>query len=239
MKGGTDVSGKAWTRDELGTLRELYPTSTARELSARLGRTAKAIHEAAKLYGLTKRMRTAIDARFLDRLRSLNADGHCDTAIADALGCERHTAAKWRAALGLPSHARGERYVTKVREKTAAQLDAAGLPSLAMVRVKAFREFAASRGWPVDLPPRAVMILDAFSMYGPMTRKQIAAAIGMEWHGSRASLKSGTPRGSYLAELVALGLVVDLGRIVKGTGKGHSVHLYALALAAIPEERSR
>jgi hypothetical protein len=63
-----------------------------------------------------------------------------------------------------------------------------------------------------------------------MTRPQIAEAVGMPWKGSRASLRSNDPEGSYLAHLIARGLVVDLGRLVKEGGQGRNRHLYSLAI---------
>lgn len=220
-----------WSDADIATLARLYPTSTAAEIARRLGRTTKAIHEAAKSRGLTKQSRSVTGDAFRAEVRRLNAEGYPDGEIAAVLGCERHTVSKHRRALGLPSMARGERYRRRVAERTRAQCEAAGVDSLGAIRALAFRDFAAGRGWPSDLPPRAVMILDALST-GPMTRRQIADAIGMPWKGSRLSLKSNGPGGSYLAGLMRRGLVVPLGRLVTGRGKGRSVNLYSLALTA-------
>lgn len=69
---------------------------------------------------------------------------------------------------------------------------------------------------------------------GPMTRLELAEAIGMAWKGSRKSLAGNGPGGSYLPTLMRRGLVVSLGRIVqtgpKGKRKGRNVHLYSLPL---------
>lgn len=96
----------------------------------------------------------------------------------------------------------------------------------------AFRRYAASSGWPEDLAPREVHILEVLSASDPMTRPEIARAIGMPWIGSRRSLKGNTPGGSYLASLMRRGLVASLGRVVRGQGRGHSLHLYTLAIDA-------
>jgi len=63
-----------------------------------------------------------------------------------------------------------------------------------------------------------------------MTRRQLAAAIGMPWKGSRKSLCGNGPGGSYLATLMRRGLVVVQKRAVKASGKGKSVDLYMIPL---------
>jgi hypothetical protein len=73
-------------------------------------------------------------------------------------------------------------------------------------------------------------MLNAMWDNGPMTRRELADAIGMPWKGSRKSLVSNDPEGSYLAHLIARGLVVSLGRIKKGKGRGHSCQVYSLPL---------
>lgn len=100
---------------------------------------------------------------------------------------------------------------------------------MAEVRRLAFNQFAERHGWPSDLRPRAVQILDLLYQYGPKTRRQIVEATGMPWLGSRKSLHSNDPEGSYLAHLVARGLVVRSIKVVKGRGKGGSCDLYSIA----------
>jgi hypothetical protein len=142
--------------------------------------------------------------------------------------------------LGLPSNRGGERYRDRVRQKTREQLRKAGVESLANVRTKAFQDWAESCGWPRNLRPRHVEILNLLWEKGPQTRREIAAAIGMPWKGSRKSLVSNDPEGSYLAHLMRRGLVVCLGRLVKGKGKGGSVCVYSLLLTVErkPTERN-
>jgi hypothetical protein len=227
-----------WSDSEVARLRSLYPTHTVRQLARIFRRDAKSIYNAAAQYDLHKQRRTVIAPAFLASLRRLNRQGYCDSDIAARLGCERHTVSRQRKKLGLPDRSRSTRYVAKVRAATARQCQTAGVRSLADVRMRAFRDFARSRGWPEELRPREVMILDALSVR-PMTRREICAAIGMEWLGSRKSLRCGKHgRGSYTANLLAMGLVIVLGggRAVKGKGKGRSYALYALAPTAVRGE---
>jgi hypothetical protein len=137
-----------------------------------------------------------------------------------------------RQALGLPSNATHPRRRARVAERTRRQVAEAGVASLAEVRVLAFRKFAVLSGWPGDLTPRQVLILEALDARGPLTRPEIAEAIGMPWKGSRKSLVGNVPGGSYLAHLIRRGLVTNLGRIVRQSGQGRSIHLYTLAIIA-------
>jgi len=142
---------------------------------------------------------------------------------------ERHTVGNWRKRLGLPANTLSVHRRELIREKSAEQLRAAGLTTLAELRAPTFRQRALASGGPADLRPRAVQMLNALWDRGPMTRRELADVLGMPWKGSRKSLVSNDPEGSYLAHLTRRGLVVNLGRVVRGTGSGHSACLYALA----------
>jgi len=221
---------KFWTAGEVARLHRLYPKMTAVQVARRLGRTEKAVYQRAKAEGLATQHRTDTGPAFRSELARLNALGWTDPEIAAELGCERHTVAKWRRWAGLPHRRFDDHMRRRVAEKTAEQCRKAGVESLADVRVLAFRRRAVAAGWPADLRPREVQILEALMARGPMTRREIAGAIGLPWHGSRRSLKCRGGRGSYVANLLAVGLVVDLGRLVRGPGRGGSSHLYSAAL---------
>lgn len=166
------------------------------------------------------------------RLIALVREGLCNPHIAAILQCERHTVGDWRKRLGLPA-SRGqkcERCRRETSERTKAQCDSAGLPSLAQLRVRRYRQFARESGWPEDLRPRAVHILNALYERGPMTRREIAEAVGMPWKGSRKSLVSNDPEGSYLAHLLNRGFVVVQKRACKGRGRGRSTSVYMIPL---------
>lgn len=223
---------RRWTEAERETLRCSYATVAASELAMRLDRSVSSVYQEALKLGLQKVQHVKTGLAFRAELRRLHALGFSDAEAAGELGCERHTVGDWRRRLGLCSNARSERVRAKVRATTARQVAEAGVASLGEIRALAFRQFAAESGWPEDLRPRAVQILDLLAIRGPMTRREIAEAIGMPWKGSRKSLTSNDAEGSYLAHLMARGLVVSLGRVVRGVGSGKSVQLYSLALTA-------
>ena len=220
---------RPWSPYEAGFLRQHYGKMPTASIAGHLRRKIGMIHQAADRYGLMTRRRrwTPAELKFvMDR----HAEQWCDSEIAAVLKCNRRTVGSLRERLGLPANDRCERYRQRVREKTREQLDKAGLVNMAYLRLAVWRERAKAAGWPEDLRPRAVEIMTALWERGPMTRRQIADAVGMPWKGSRKSLVSSDPEGSYLANLQARGLVVRLGRLAQGCGSGYSTNLYSLPL---------
>jgi hypothetical protein len=204
-----------------------------RAVAEELGRTLTSIYQLRDRLGLCKKA-NRYGPEFEAFIREKHALGWSDAEIAAAHGngCERHTVGAWRKRLGLAVNTLSEHRRRKVAAKTREQLKRAGLPSIGYLRVKAFRDRARVAGWPEDLRPRAVQILNALWEHGPLTRRQLADIIGMPWKGTRKSLCSNDPEGSYLAHLINRGLVISLHRAHKitGKGRGRSVNLYSLPL---------
>lgn len=224
------MPSRRWTAAELERLRKLYPDHTASECAAMLGRSIRAVYNAVRHAGLEAQRRRTVDDSVLDRIRQRNGEGVCDTEIAAELGCDRHTVARHRKRLGLPSHAYGQQYRARRRAAARRQCEQWGVSSIGELRSLVFRIRSLRAGWPPDLRARHVEILGLLEARGPMTRREIAESLGLPWRGSCRSLKSRDPEGSYLAHLMARGLVISLGRVVRGRGKGHSVNLYDLAI---------
>lgn len=220
-----------WTPEEDAVLRERLGRETAASIAARLGRKARSVHNRTRQLGLAAPA-PRLSAADRAEVRRLHALGWCDTEIGAALGHERHSIGRARARMGLAANAASDHRRRQVAARTRRQLDDLGVRSLGELRSVAFRAYALEHGWPAGLRPRAVQILELLHRDGPKTRRQIAEALGMPWKGSRKSLVSNDPEGSYLAHLMARGLVVSLGRVVRGRGKGRSCHLYSLALDA-------
>lgn len=207
------------------------------EICAKLGRPREAIYRLWDRLGLCERRRDS--APLMAFIRELHPLGWSDAEIADAwnlLARSDAVSREWvcevrRDKCGLPHNAFSKHRRQLVAAKTREQIAAAGVKSLAEIRRKAFDDFATRHGWPEDLRPRAVQILDLLYQHGPHTRRQIADAIKMPWKGSRKSLVSNDPEGSYLAHLIARGLVVVSKRAhtVHGQGRGRSCDVYAIA----------
>ena len=227
-----------WTPAELKVLREHAKTMTSRQIAQLLGCSVHRVESARSKHGfLTGKKPPALPPAFEAFLRHFHAMGWSDSEIAEAWArtpvgrrINRRTVGDHRARLGLPNNALSAHRIDKIRRKTRAQLRAAGLDSLAALRRKVFRDRARAAGWPADLRPRAVQMLNALWDRGPMTRLEIANAIGMPWKGSRKSLVSNDPEGSYLAHLIRRGLVIVLKRAFKVHGQGKSCDVYSLPL---------
>lgn len=226
------MSGRAWTDREIAFLQQRHGEMPLLKIAELLGRSPSSTYQLAARLGLvTHRRRTPAERERLEaQIRRWHARERSDAEIAAKIGAAREWVSEVRRRMGLPAHGQSARFRRRVAANTRRQCRAAGVRSLAEIRLASFRRRAREAGWPEDLRPRAVQILEVLYQRGPMTRRQIAEAIGMPWKGSRKSLASNDPQGSYLAHLQARGLVVRLGRVVKGKGSGHSVNLYAVPL---------
>lgn len=228
-----------FTEDERQLVRTNYKARGGPWCARQLGLSVTRVRSVALRMGIGDQV-PRIDYEDLDRfIAKKNAAGWSDTEIAAVYrrpgrvgGMDRHTISDRRRRLGLPDQARSDRQRRKIGLKARVQCRRAGVRNLAEIRVLAYRRFAKGHGWPEDLRPRAVQILDALWQLGPMARPEIAAAIGMPWKGSRKSLVSNDPEGTYLAHLIKRGLVVALKRArkVTGRGRGHSMDVYAIPL---------
>ena len=220
-------------------LRCEYRTLGAKAVAHRLGVPVQTVYRAASRFGVARPIERVVGKELDAHIRDHHSQGWSDSEITNAWNathpktiCRRHLSER-RRHLGLKSNANNERHRQRVAAKTQEQLKEAGCNSLAEVRAKAYRKFARDRGWPEDLRPREVQIMDLLYERGPHTRRGIAEGIG--WNTQRDQRtwlccgKYG--RGSYLANLMARGLVIRLsGRVVKGESSGKSCYLYAIPI---------
>jgi hypothetical protein len=182
--------------------------------------------------------------------KRLFKEGHPDRVIAETLGL-KHDQAKHIRTTYCSKRCNPDREAK--RRGVAKQLKTLGLTSPTQLRSRAFRLFAIANGWPEDLRPREVQILNVLAKSGlPMTALEIAKAVGIN---TSPTFRSGTRRiilasngghGTYTAELMSRGLVIGLvnaGPRCKETGKGcgRRKNLYTLgpAALAILQERAK
>jgi hypothetical protein len=211
---------RVWTEGECAIVRELFRKVPGPAIARRLRRSTTEVYQKARLLGLSIPQRfTAPD--MVEFIKARNAEGWPDSEIARARGVDRHAVACVRKQLGLPSNALSERRRDAVRQKTAEQLQRMGLTpgGLASLCYAAHRKFARDSGWPEDLLIRETQILNAMWDRGPMTRREIAQAIGMR-----------TDKHSYLATLMKRGMVICMPRKVQTGRRGGNVNLYMLSL---------
>lgn len=230
--------GRLLTEGERAVIRRHYATKTAKEVGLLIGRSAKSVWFAARAMGLSQ-PKFIMTAKGKKTLARLARQGHCNRCIGRALGMGKHarmSVRHWRRRLSLPDvPSRGyvatcQPCMEKTRAKLKTLLARHGVQSLAELRSNSLKRLARKLGWPDDLPVPSVRILEALHNIGPMTRRELAAATGTRWRGSRHTFNS---RGdSYVAILLRRGLVVSLNKAnrVTGQGKGRSTDVYMLAI---------
>lgn len=236
------MNGRPWTSQEKAHVRRHYRKKTAREIAADLGRSVSCVHKRAADLGLTIKRRGWTDA-MTRRLRWRHGLGWTDVQIAKEIGLSREWISEQRRKLGLPVNTETIRRIA--RQNVKKQLRTLGLSSPTELRTRAYRNFAKENGWPEDLRPREVQVLNALAAQGvPMTRQELAAAIGMrsdpgEYARGQRNLLCGNGKGgTYTASLARRGLVTILphsGPLAGGSGKGSGrrVSLYLLGPAAL------
>jgi hypothetical protein len=242
-----------YTIDDIITVKTLYLGHTAAEIATRIygtPRAAKAIWILARAIGLRKW--PCWTPGVIRRVRRLHARGLNDVEIAAEMGLTRNQVHAIRyGRLKLPPN---EASILRARRRgVKTQLKTLGLDSPTQLRTRAFRMYAVESGWPEDLRPREVQILNVLAAKGvPMTRRELAAAIGMKsdpadyCRGQRNLLSGNGPGGTYTASLARRGLVTILARLgptcgAQGKGAGRRISLYMLGPVALQilEEASK
>lgn len=245
---GLSRGRRPWTDEERDFVRRSYRIAGAGIVAWALDRSVCSVHQQAEKLGLARRKpNLAAAVRRGDHdgtIRRMNAEGYADVRAAREIGVDRHEVSARRKALGLPSQALGPGFVRLQRERAQAQCAEAGVANLGRLRALSYRRYAAENGWPGDLRPRSVQVLNALAAGGvPMTRRQLAAAIGMpDDVCPRDLLVSNDPEGGVLPHLMARGLAIALPRAgpYGKPGRGsRRVNLYTLGPAALAILRSR
>lgn len=238
---GVSTGRSYWNPADDDRLRELYPTHTAAQLARQLGQKVKAVQNRAVALGLRK---LGDRDGLLPRVRELHGRGLTDTAIVRELGAAlsyaadpRREVTRLRDRLKLPPNA--DAILEAKRRGVKAQALVLGIEPGGALRKLAFRRFAAANGWPEDLPPRCVQILNVLADRGPRTKVQLAEALGLPWRGlkNRDLLVSRSEGGSYVTTLLRRGLVFHLPGTglcpSRGEGKGRKPGHYVLSPAAV------
>jgi hypothetical protein len=230
-----------WTEKERQVIRDMYGQEPAAAIAAVLGRPVKQVYDAACTMGLAYTRRTTQDHR--DHIRRRNAEGATDAEIAIEIDFSRNIVSRIRREMGLASN--GDPRLPAMRSRVSVgvqrQLLRLGVKSMSELKKLGYRRFARDSGWPEDLRPRSVQILNLLAQAGtPLSRLQIAGGIGARTefgkaHAARKLLHSNDPEGGYLAHLTARGLVTTLWHVAKAHGqvKSRSRNLYTLGPLAL------
>lgn len=233
-------SRRSWTAAEDDYLRRRFADTACRVLALKLDRGVAGVYSRAHNLGLSKGF-PRLDPKLIAKIPKLHAKGLTDQAIADQIGIERRYVSRLRRdKFHLPVNAEAVR--DAARRGVQKQLKTLGLSSPTQLRTRAFRLYAAENGWPEDLRPREVQILNALATHGPMTRAQISARIGMRSRLSSPAngrlplyLTGNGPGGSYTASLLHRGFICYVHRSQKTGRRGHGrmAGLYMLTATAL------
>jgi transposase len=239
-RAGIAVERPRYTAAETAYIAQHWGKIPSRSIAASLGRGVWSVRAKAFRMGVSgerPKKKTPDDWREVASQKL--AEGWSLNELAAIFGVSRRHVGALLEKAGLAAvgnaHPR-QRALTAAR--TRIQLEAAGLENVAQIRVAAFRDFATSLGWPADLRPRGVQIIELLLVHPLLNRRELCELTGMPWRGSRQSLASNDPEGSYLANLMTRGLVVRSPRIRtaseigKRSGCGCGVHYYAASDAA-------
>lgn len=233
-------SGRFYTPAQIELVRQLWPTLTAAEVAARVfgtRRGAQAIYKIAEQLGIRKIEFHTPET--IERVRVLHAQKLTDTAIGSELGLTREQVTHIRRThLKLPANHDTIREI--LRGNVEKQKRSMGIKNGGELRAVGYRRYARSNGWPDDLRPREVQILNVLAQRGPMTALEIAEAIGANTSptfstGSKRLLLADSGRdGTYTASLIKLGLIHSLVRFGTGKTAGNRLpNLYVLTMEAI------
>lgn len=152
-------------------------------------------------------------------IRRLAAEGYSITAIGERIGINRHFVSDAMRRLGIRVNRHGPHFHDHHRAMQSKQRSTLGITNPAELRALAYRRFARERGWPEDLSPRQVQILDALYDHGPMGRRQMCELIGMRWIGRKSMSGARLPGNSYLADLLLRGVVFAIKKGFRISGE--------------------
>jgi hypothetical protein len=232
------MTRRDYTEAEKNLVRQSYQATSAADLARQLGMPGHPgrVYRLAGQMGLTKWPRWP--PATLATVATLHAEGLTDVDIARKTGLQRRQVSQIRTErLRLPVNAAAI-YAAQLRG-IASQRRTLGIRSAGELRALSHRRYAVENGWPADLRPREVQVLNALAVHGPQTLRELAERLAMATdkrnasHGGPRLLAScNGPGGTYTASLMRRGLVMRQRRGQKGR-RGQIGSLYLLTAVAV------
>lgn len=249
LKLGLDAE-RFYTEEQKQKVREMYPTHTAPEIAVAVfgsSRSARAVWRLANILGLQKwkRWPPAVIAKVTELHGEGLGDGEIAREMADwfqpGLKGAYQVKAIRRDRLKLPRNVAAKKRCLQRGHKK--QLESMGLSSFGHMRREAYRKYAIDNGWPEDLRPREVQILNLLAHVGvPMTKLEIAQALGMRTDRRQypnvkfksIPLLTGNGKGgTYTASLCHRGLLTRMRRAALLFDKPNAHDLFCLGPEAL------
>ena len=209
-------SGKFYTDGEKSMVRDMYATHTAQQISEALygnNRAVMRVRKLAERLGLRKW--PSWPPETVEAVRRLHGERLDDCGIAARIGLTRlQVRAIRRDRLKLPA-IKDHIYAHQL-QSIRTQMARLGIKAGGALRKLAHQKFARDNGWPEDMRPREVQIMNTLIQFGPQTRWELGERIGWNMdrarHDPRTLLNSNAPEGSYTGTLLARGLILRLPR---------------------------
>jgi hypothetical protein len=177
----------AWTPEELRLLERYRRTMSLSDLADVLHKSYNQVKGAVRRLRLkaqapgAPKLKRSYDewiAQYGERFKSLHRHGYSDQDIAGLIpGMSVYTARGVRQKLGLPSNIYGERHRRKMARFARENMQ---------FRVTSMLE-AERLGWPGRSLGEA-RTLTALAEYGPLTREELTARLGIKWGSGSTSL---------------------------------------------------
>jgi len=230
-----------WTMEAMDLVRQHYGKMPTPALAQLCGKSVSSTYQAAQRLGI--RLVSWFPPSVRDAVRRLHAEGLPDRLIAAKLGMKRDSVKEMRRLrLKLPCNPD----IEGKRQAVRTQWARLGIKSAGELRARVLKNRVVQSGWPEDLQWREAQVMNVLAERGPLTRLELAKAIGMRTdrcdRPGHLALLTGNRRGGTLtASLMQRGLVVPLGRRYDPQRPHRWEMVYSIALAAhrrLPDERS-
>lgn len=219
-----------FTPEQDAIIRQFWGKLNCVQIGKLIGRRWTSVFQRGRRLGLGY-VKNRYDAATLDKIKKLHAQGLNDKEIADHLGMQRDQVHPIRyGRLKLPANKDGIKRARQRAIKT--QFRRLDIANAAQLRAMAYKKYARDHGLPEDLRFRAVQIVYALAKHGPMTLRQIVAAMNWRWkEGAKNNLFSNEKGGggSYPANLIRRGIIFrHSGRPIYNGRQGGNTCIYDL-----------
>jgi predicted transcriptional regulator len=228
------MGGRAWSEEDIATVRALHGKRTLKQIAEMLGRTWRGVANVAYELGIIKQYGAPDDV--LEFIRAQHAAGKLDAEIEREWNAQhpdrpvkRRNVTNWRRNLGLPINR--EALLRCKRAAYERQMRVLGISSFNVLAARRQRRVAIKAGLPLDLRPLEVRIFQVLLRGGYWTRQELAEAIGSYRKKQRSWFKCRYGSKSALDNLVDRGLVKRTEhRTRKMGGKGRTAYEYWVPL---------
>jgi len=219
---------RKWTDEENEALRAGWKRGCVASFAKRFGRSKTSVSQHATWLGLAIYRKRTCDPELLEFIREQHAAGLLDTEMhrawndahpSDPVTRERICYVR-RKFLGLDKN--HDQLKACKQRAYKRQMEVLGIKSMPDLWERHMRRQALKHGWPADVRPLEIQILDVMLDGEFRTRAEIAAAIGLRSNNQREWFKTSSGSQSAIANLVNRGLLRRSSRRTRRSRTGGS-----------------